>query len=380
MISGNLLAEWLSRIVRIPSVNPAQAGPRAGEPGEASLATELAKWFRELGGDVQTEEVLPHRPNVYGIWRGKTERWAALDVHMDTVSVEQMTGDPFDGRIENGRVYGRGAVDTKASLGVALALLEAMHRAGQTPEPNLLIVATADEETHATGAYAFADWVRRQGLSIDQLLVAEPTMCAPVFGHKGVLRLEFQVKGQATHTSQPQLGKNAITAAARLVLALDEEHQRLLAEPPKTVLGSPTLTVSMIKGGTGLNVVPDTCNVFVDRRVVANEKPSDIAAQLYELSQQSCPLPVTMNVMLEVNAFLQSPDTPWVRQLANWSGREPAVVPYGTNAVAYGGLARETVVLGPGSIDQAHGAEEWVEISELEKLAAIYTRWWGVTL
>jgi acetylornithine deacetylase/succinyl-diaminopimelate desuccinylase-like protein len=85
-----------------------------------------------------------------------------------------------------------------------------------------------------------------------------------------------------------------------------------------------------------------------------------------------------MKTLLEIDAFYQPPDTPWIRQLAGWSGKEPTIVPYGTNAWAYGGLAGECVVIGPGSIDQAHGQEEWVEISELEKLANIYARWWGI--
>src|SRR5215212_10773212 len=156
------LATWLKRLVQIPSVTPEQAGPRAGEPGEARMADAIAGYFRDLGGEVHVEDVLPGRPNVYGIWRGTSERWAALDVHMDTVGVEQMLGDPFSGDLRAGRVYGRGAVDTKASLGVALALLDALRRAGRRPACNLLIAATADEENLARGAAAFAAWVRRQ--------------------------------------------------------------------------------------------------------------------------------------------------------------------------------------------------------------------------
>src|SRR5215510_4642436 len=153
-VTDEQLTTWLARLVRIPSVSPAQAGPRAGAPGEARLAAALSGWFRDLGGEVYVEEVLPGRPNVYGIWRGRTERWAALDVHMDTVGVEQMLGDPFGGELRDGRVYGRGAVDTKASLAVALALLEALHRSGGRPGSNLLIAATVDEEDLARGASA----------------------------------------------------------------------------------------------------------------------------------------------------------------------------------------------------------------------------------
>jgi acetylornithine deacetylase/succinyl-diaminopimelate desuccinylase-like protein len=199
-----------------------------------------------------------------------------------------------------------------------------------------------------------------------------------VYGHKGLLRVEFDVKGVSTHSSQPHLGRNAVVAAAQLVLALNEEHQRLMATPAVTALGPGTLTVSLIHGGQGLNVVPDACSVAVDRRLVGDEGPSEVSAALYDLARGSCPLPLTMNVLNEMHTFLQAADSPWIRQLAEWSAREPATAPYGTNAWAYGGLARECVVLGPGSIDQAHAEVEWVAISELEKLADIYARWWGI--
>jgi hypothetical protein len=97
IITDEQLTTWLKRLVNIPSVTPEQAGPRAGAPGEARLAAAVAGWFRDFGGEVSTEDVLPGRPNVYGIWRGTSQRWAALDVHMDTVGVEQMSGDPFGG-------------------------------------------------------------------------------------------------------------------------------------------------------------------------------------------------------------------------------------------------------------------------------------------
>lgn len=386
MISKQRLADWLSRLVQIPSVSPDHAGPRAGVTGEARLAAEVARWFGELGGEVEVEEVLPGRPNVYGIWRGRSERWLAVDVHLDTVGVEQMTGNPFDGKIADGRVYGRGSVDTKATLGVVLTLLEAMQQSNQQPIANLLVVTTMDEESRTQGAHAFAAWVRQRNIELDQLAVAEPTMCGPVYGHKGVVRPEFEVHGRATHSSQPELGQNAITAAARLVLALEEEHQRLQSPSPSGGeswgggLGPPKLTVTLMRGGQGENVVPDSCRIFVDRRTVAGEEPQEVAAALERLARQASPLPVTMKLKIQTPAFLQLPDSPWVRQLAEWSGLAPATVPYGTNACAYGDLARECVIIGPGSIDQAHGAEEWVEIAQLEKLAGIYARWWGIEI
>jgi acetylornithine deacetylase/succinyl-diaminopimelate desuccinylase-like protein len=378
MVSGETIASWLGRLVQIPSVAPAQAGPKAGIPGEEALSNALEGWFRELGGTVSREEVLPGRTNLYATWNGEAEGWAAVDVHMDTVGVEQMTTAPFSGEIRDGKVHGRGAVDTKATLAVVLALLEAMQERGVKPACNLLVTATVDEEVDANGAPAFAAWVRRQGLSLDQLAVAEPTRCAPVVGHKGALRLELTVLGEPAHSSQPHLGRNAVEAAAHLIVAFEAENRRLQVDPPVTAVGNPTLTVTVVHGGTGTNVVPDRCAVALDRRMVPGEKADEVEARLLAIAREACPLPFECRRLKQIDPFTQDPDSPWVRQLVEWSGMAPAVAPYGTNAWAYGGLARECVVIGPGSIDQAHGVEEWVEISELEKLAGIYARWWGL--
>ncbi|MBX3016231.1 MAG: M20/M25/M40 family metallo-hydrolase [Caldilineaceae bacterium] len=377
MVQREQLAHWLSRLVQLPSVSPDQAGPRAGVAGETRIAEEVATWFRRLGGEVQVDPVLPGRPNVYGIWRGTTDQWFGVDVHMDTAGVEQMTGDPFSGAITDTRVYGRGAVDDKASLAVVLALLEQMQAKGRRPAANLLIAATVDEEVGALGAPAAARWLQRQGLMLEQLIVAEPTLCTPVYGHKGVVRLAFPVLGQAAHSSQPHLGHNAIVAAAQLVLALQAEHERLLQLPP-TGLGNPTLTVSLINGGTGINVVPNLCTVSLDRRVVNGERTVTITEALQQLAERSCPQPLTMQVLQLIEAYYQDPAIPFVQNLAAWSGTTPQVAPYGTNAWAYTAVSQACVVFGPGAIEQAHGPEEWVALAELEKAAQIYAQWWGL--
>jgi acetylornithine deacetylase/succinyl-diaminopimelate desuccinylase-like protein len=379
MIETNRVVEWLSRLVQIPSVTPENAGVRSGDSTEALMAAEMAKRFAEFGGEVHTEDVFPGRPNTYAIWRAESsDRWLAVDVHVDTVGVETMRDDPFDGRVEDGRVYGRGAVDTKASLAIVLTALEALHKAGRKLDFNLLVCASADEETGATGAVKFAQWVRDQGIQIDQLVVSEPTMCGPVYGHKGTVGIDFSIQGEAVHSSAPDKGKNAVVAAASVITAFAAEHQRLIALPPRDELGTPVLTVSMVKGGQAVNIVPDRCSVVIDRRLVTGESPAALAEELYEMAEQNCSLPLSMNIIRAVAGFYQEPDTPFIHQLAEWSGIEPQVVGYGTNAHAYTGLAKETVVMGPGSIEQAHRDVEWVEIAQLDKMARIYERWWGL--
>ena len=375
------LASWVSRLVQIPSVNPLHAGPRSGEPGETRLAHALAEFFRDLGADtVEVVEVTDGRPNVYGIWEGTSDRWVVLDVHTDTVTVEHCEGDPFDGRIADGRVYGRGAVDTKASLGVIMAVLENARAAGRRPVPNLVVVGSISEEAGGMlGARGFRKWAEARGLRPDEVIVAEPTMCAPVHGHKGAVALEVRVVGEAAHSANPHLGRNAITGAAQLVLALEAEHQRLQTLVPDTEVGNGTLTVTMVKGGTGGNVVPDSCTVSVGRRVVPGESTQDVADHLCDLVRRECPLPVEFPlVYLGAPAFYQSPDTPLVRKLAAWAGTQPEVASYGTNALRYSGFAGEMVVFGPGSIDNAHTAVEWVEIDQLLLCADVFSAWLGL--
>lgn len=380
MVGTQNIVEWLSRLVQIPAVGPANAGPRAGIPGEARLANHLSGWFQQYGATVEQEEVFPGRPNVYAMWRGTSDRWISVDVHMDTVGVETMEGNPFDGRVADGRVYGRGAVDTRASLAIVLALLEHLNTTKRTLKDNLLICASADEETGCNGAPVFANWVNRQGIHIDQLLVAEPTLCIPIHGHKGSVGLVIEIEGISAHSAKPHLGKNAISAAARVITALDGEHQRITAQSALTKLGAGSLSITMIQGGQAHNIIPNYCRINVDRRLTVGEEPAVIREGITTLAQKSAALPISVQTLHALSAFYQSPDTPWIKELATWSGKPPDIVPFATNACAYNGLAQECVIFGPGSIDQAHRDVEWVAISELEKAAQIYERWWGLSV
>src|SRR3954451_20648853 len=121
--------------------------------------------------------------------------------------------------------------------------------------------------------------------------------------------------------------------------------------PPNPV-ATPMMTVTIIQGGTGINVQRDGCHISGDRRLVNDEKAVEVCIELHKLALIACPLPLTMHTQKEIDDFFQSPDSPWPRQLTEWSGHAPEVAPYVTNAWAYTGVARECVVFGPGSIDQ----------------------------
>jgi acetylornithine deacetylase/succinyl-diaminopimelate desuccinylase-like protein len=378
LLDTSAIIRWLTSFVQIPSVGPANAGARSGASSEARLAAQMAEWFAALGGEVETEDVYPGRPNVYGIWRGTGTRWLAVDVHLDTVGVESMEGDPFDGRVSDGRVYGRGSVDTKASFAIVLAWLEALQARGATLPCNLVVCGTADEETGLRGAFVFREWVRRKGLHLDELIVAEPTLCSPVYGHKGALGVVVEIEGMPVHSSRPEAGRNAIAAAAPVISALVQEHERLRAAPAATALGSGTISVTMIQGGQALNIIPDLCTISIDRRLTVGEDPDAEFARITDLVRAACPLPLTTRTMHRLHPYYQSPDTPFIQQISAWSGGAPDVAAYASNACAYDGIADAVVVFGPGSIEQAHRDVEWVEIAELERAAQVYARWWGI--
>jgi acetylornithine deacetylase/succinyl-diaminopimelate desuccinylase-like protein len=372
-------ADLLSEMVAVNSVNPLQAGPRSGPGGEADLAHLVAEHCRGLGAEVTLDEAAPGRPNVYCRFDGSTDRTVAIDVHLDTVGIEHMTDDPFDGRQADGRVYGRGSVDTKATLAVVIEMLESLTDLKRGLRPTLLLVGTVGEETGGfPGAQAFERWLNTLDRVPDQVVVAEPTLCAPVHGHKGVLGLEIVIRGQAAHSSKPELGANAINAAGRVIAALEREHERLVSAPPATEVGTGTLSVTEISGGTARNIIPDRCVVFAGRRVAPGEDTEIMFDELQALVEAAAaPLQVEVAKSDGVlwPGFYQSPDSEIVHQLTRHSGCPPSVATYGTNALAYTGLDTELVVFGPGSIDQAHKAIEWIDIDEMDRCAEVYQSW-----
>lgn len=332
-----------------------------------------------MGADVTVDEILPSRNNVYARFAGQTDRVVTVDVHLDTVGVEHMTDDPFDGRIEDDRVYGRGSVDTKATLPIVLAVLEELRANGERPMPTVNVVGTISEEMGGlAGAQGYREWLDKHGARVDQMIVAEPTMCAPVHGHKGGCGLEVTVHGTAAHSSKPHLGLNAISAAARITVAIDAEHQRLIEAGGTTAVGPGTVSINEIRGGAARNIIPPSAEVYCGRRIAPGEDPAEIFEQLSQIVREAA-LPATTTIELANNfasaAFYQDPSSPLIADLAALAGTEPDVATYGSNALRYAEVASEIVVFGPGSIDQAHKAVEWIDIDEIDRAANIYRTW-----
>ncbi len=375
------ITERVTELVRIPSVNPLHAGPVSGDGAERELSDWLANHTEALGADVVVDPVEDDRCNVYARFEGSSDRAVTIDVHLDTVGVEHMTDDPFDGRVEDGRVYGRGSVDTKATFAVVLQVLEELKAAGQRPVPTVNLVGTVSEEGGGLlGAARYRDWLLERGQRIEQIVVAEPTMCAPVHGHKGGIGLDVTVHGHAAHSSKPHLGANALSGAARVVVAIDEEQDRLAALEATTPVGKGTVSVTELSGGLARNIIPDECALYVGRRTAPGEDIAQVRAALCELIESSAaPLSTTIESLYGDGSpgFYQDPSCSLVAVLAQLADTSPTTAEYGSNALKYGEVAEQLVVFGPGSIDQAHQAVEWVDISQLNRAVDIYRSWFS---
>jgi succinyl-diaminopimelate desuccinylase len=254
--------ELLQSLVRFPSVTGA----------EAEVGAFIAEYCRRLGFDTQVIEAEPGRPNVIAKWNtGRPGPTLLLNDHLDIVPpgpLEYWTHPPFAAEIVNGRVYGRGTIDTKSGLTTLLAATSAILRAKAPLKGELQLIFTCDEETG--GMLGMQHLGRHGHLKADLAVVAEPTTMKIEIGTKGRLGVEITTTGVATHGARPWLGHNAIEDMCEIVDAL-RELANDLASRPHPVMGKPTLNIGTINGGAVPNMVPNKCVLGIDRRLVPGE-------------------------------------------------------------------------------------------------------------
>ena len=262
----------LSDLVAIPSVNP-MGRPLSG-PGflEAGMSDYLERWFRELGAPFERQTIAPGRDNLLARYDAPDARRTLLfDAHQDTVPTDGMTIPPFVPEIAAGRLYGRGACDIKGGMAAMLVAFARLVRERPKGSASVLMACTVDEEFTHTGSTRLATTPHGADLAI----VAEPTRLDLIHCHKGAIRWKIRARGVACHSATPHLGVNAIYRMAPVLAALAEHAEELARATPHPVLGSPSLSVGRIEGGLSVNVVPDWCEIEVDRRIIPGEVPGE---------------------------------------------------------------------------------------------------------
>jgi acetylornithine deacetylase/succinyl-diaminopimelate desuccinylase-like protein len=361
----------LEDLVATPSVN---AGLGGG--GEAEVGEKVAGILAVLGA-VVTEQPVPGQPapNVTGTFPGPEDGPVLLlEAHLDTVPLPQR---PLTMERSGGRLFGRGTCDTKGSAAAMLAALERLVDGPQLPG-TLIFAGVVDEESTMAGAAVLRDRLDR----VDGAIIGEPTSLRPVRVHNGFARIRLVAHGQAAHTSKAFLGRNAVSTAARVIVELEERLLPRLADRGHPLVGPPLLTAAVISGGSAPNVVPDRCEILLDRRIAPGEDPDGAVAEIDEALESLRDLghTITCQDPFALFAGVETPeDHPLVREAehaasALWGGAVRAQgVPYSTDACQLAAHGRiPCVVLGPGSVDQAHTVDEWIDLRELEQAVGLY--------
>jgi acetylornithine deacetylase len=293
-----------------------------------------------------------------------------LEAHMDTVGEPD---EPIEVRRSEGRLYGRGACDTKGSCA---AMLAALARLAAQPRgrPTVVFAATVDEESGMAGSARLLEHAPRP----DAAIVGEPTSLRPVRVHNGVVRVAVVARGEPAHTSKAHLGVNAVSAAARAITALEREVGAALAERAHPLAGPALLTAAMVRGGVAPNVVPARCEVQLDRRLAPGETAEaalgEIDAVLGRLRADGDDVSLD-EPWVTLEPVETAEDHALVRAAEAATGARAEGAPYATDACRLSGAGGvPCVVLGPGSIDQAHTPDEWVALEEVERAVKLYER------
>ncbi len=372
------VTELCQALVRIPSVNP-DGDPGVVETGEAACAAYVDEFLRHCGAKVVLEEVLPGRPNVIGRFaphpgpHGKAKPRILFGPHLDTVGVGGMSIDPFGGEVREGRVWGRGACDTKGPMSAMLWALHEMRAELADLPVEVHFAGFMSEESDQHGSRHFA---KHHAADYAFAMIAEPTEMKTVLKHKGCLWADIETFGVAVHGSRPELGENAIVKMAKLIKALDGEFRPQLENAGEDPwLGRTTLSLGMIRGGTRPNITADRCELTVDIRYTPAVRDRGGALELLRQFVKQCDATAVVEPRGPIQPCLDTAeDNPFVQKLVV-CGAELTGAPWFCDAAFLSEAGVPAIALGPGSIAQAHTKDEWIEVKELEKGAEFWVRW-----
>ncbi len=364
------LSQLISQLVAIDSINPDLV---PGSAGEAAGAAFIADWSRREGLEVHVEEAAPGRPNVIAIARGSGGgRSLMLNGHIDTVGIAGMPA-AHTPRVADGRLYGRGAYDMKASLAacmVAVAEARQLNLRG-----DVLLTAVADEEFASLGTQALVkNW------RADAAIVTEPSHLRVCVAHKGFVWIDIETHGVAAHGSRPDLGVDAIAKMGHLLVWLDHLDRSLRASPSHPLLGSGSLHASLISGGQELSSYPERCRLSVERRTVPGETAESVLAQIRSLVDRVAEDdprfsasawvtltrdPFEIDVGAAITQTLLGAATDVLGAMPDVYGDTPW---YDSAILSAAGIP--TVIFGPSGAG-AHAVEEWVDLHSVAQCADV---------
>ncbi|MCM8750146.1 M20 family metallopeptidase [Thermomicrobiaceae bacterium CFH 74404] len=368
---------FLRDLVRIPTVNPPGDVRDAAEYCRRTLAAE--------GFETEFETAEPSKPNLIAWLRAGDGPTLLFNSHLDVVPVGEeasWTHPPFAAEISEGRVYGRGANDDKASVTAQVMGAIALKRSGVPIRGTLIVNEVADEEVGGRlGAHLIAE---RPDIQPDYVIVGEPTLNRICVGERGGVGISVVVYGRTAHGALPWEGVNAIEGMARVITALQQELWPRLERKTHPYFAHASATISLIEGGVKTNVVPDRCSIFIDRRLIPGEMPEEAIAEVREVAERA--VAGVPGLRVEVGparewggrpAVMSPPESPVVQGMLavnRFLGLDTELTGFsmGTDGRFFAAKGYPTIIYGPGDPSLAHKPDEWVGIDEVMAATRAY--------
>ena len=365
---------FLRELVRSPTVNP---------PGDVTEAVDICE--RPLvaaGYAVRTLAHSPGKPNLVAEMGPEDGPRLCFNAHLDVVPIGDegaWTSPPFGAEVADGRVYGRGAGDDKASVTAQVMAAVALARSGVPLRGRLAVTEVADEETSGDGARHL---IAAAGIRPNCVIVGEQTLNRVAIGEKGSAGVEIVVSGRTAHGALPWEGANAIEAMAQVIVALRERVYPRLAQRTHHFFHPSSAAVTMIAGGVKANVVPDRCSIVIDRRIIPGEDPVEasdeirIAAEAAVADMPGISVSITASPE-SLPATMSDPRGALARAMlaANEHlglSTELTGFSMATDGRHFAAAGYPTIIYGPGDPRLAHVPDEWVGIDEVLEATRAY--------
>jgi acetylornithine deacetylase len=372
--ASKTILDQLQQLVSTPSVSSTDPG---WDQGNRAVIDLLATWLSEMGFRTEIVNVNADgsKANLIATL-GTGPGGLVLAGHTDTVPYDdgRWNSNPLGITEKDNRLYGLGSTDMKGFFPLAIAAASAFVN---TPlQQPLIILATADEESSMNGARSLAEAGRPKARAA---IIGEPTGLAPVRMHKGIMMESVTVTGRAGHSSNPDLGNSALDGMHAVMSDLIQYRQELKTRYSDNLFETayPTLNLGCIHGGDSPNRICGKTELHFDLRMTPGGNNASVRGELEKrmaLVADQLSLKISMQQLINsVSPFEQAADCELVRVAEKLSGYQAQAVAFATEAPFLQQLGMETIVMGPGSIDQAHQPDEYLELEQIEPCIALLT-------
>jgi len=360
----------LAQLIALPSISCAI---KEWDMSNRGVIDCLANWFDALGFCCRIQEVSPGKFNliaVLGADNGKEKGGLILSGHSDTVpyDADKWQSDPFTLVKKDDKLYGLGATDMKGFFPLIVEAVKALEN--KQPKHPLIVLATADEESSMAGARALME--QGIGFKPKAAVIGEPTNLTPIHMHKGIMIESIRVEGKSGHSSNPALGNNALEGMNEVMTALIAHRQdlQLRYRNPGFEVQVPTMNLGCIHGGDGANRICASCELHFDVRLLPGMDTDELRAGIRQRLQpiaETRKLDIVLSSLFdEVNPFYEPETSELVRLCEEITGQRSQSVAFATEAPFIQKLGAQTIILGAGSIDQAHQPDEFIPLEQLQ--------------